>query len=173
MQQVYITKERTKSLNEDAKAIKRVEELCKCSISIDEDVVVIEGDAYGEFMAKNVIYAYGRGFDMIDAEKLLGEGTYFASIDLRQSFGNSKRIKQIKARVIGEKGRTKKYMEQVTGSKVSVYGDTVSFIGSNEAVAEAEAAVDALIEGRTHKTAYNKMEFMHRKNKEELHNPGF
>jgi ribosomal RNA assembly protein len=173
MQHVYITKERIRSLSRDRKELARVGKLCGCSLNIDDDVVHVEGDAYNEFMAKNIIYAYGRGFDMADAERLMDDRNYFASIDLRQSFGSEKRIKQVKARVIGENGRTKKYIEQVTGAKVSVYGDTVSFIGSNEAVSEAETAVNALIEGRTHKTAYEKMEAAHRRNKAAAHDVRF
>ena len=173
MQQVYITKERIKSLRENNAILKSVGALCKCTLSIEDDIVIVKGDAFDEFIAKNIIYAYGRGFDIIDAEALIEEGKYFASIDLRQAFGSDKRIKQVKARIIGEHGRTKKYMEQVSEAKISVYGDTVSFIGTNEGIAEAQAAVNALIEGRTHKTAYDKMEAMHRRNKEALRNPSF
>jgi ribosomal RNA assembly protein len=173
MQQVYIPKERIRGLREKKGILQELGRLCGCSLSIDDETVVVQGDAYDEFTAKNVIYAYGRGFDMVDAETLIDEGNYFGSIDLRQAFGSSKRIMQVKARIIGENGRTKRYIEQVSNVKISVYGDTVSFIGTNEAIAEAETAVSALIEGRTHKTAYEKMEAMHRRNKDAFHNPAF
>ncbi len=50
---------------------------------------------------------------------------------------------------------------------MSVYGDTVSFIGTIDEINEAETAVNTLIDGGTHRLAYTRMEAAHRKNKEE------
>ncbi len=90
---------------------------------------------------------------------------YFSSVDLGQFVSSDKRMKQVKARIIGEEGRTKRYIEDVSGAKMSVYGDTVSFIGTIEEINEAETAVNTLIEGGTHRLAYKRMEAAHRKNK--------
>ena len=49
---------------------------------------------------------------------------------------------------------------------ISVYGDTISIIGDITQIAEAETAINTIIDGGTHRLAYIKMEAMHRKNKE-------
>ena len=169
MQQVYIPSERIRKLRKDRKMLDALERICKCTIDVkEEDSIVINAqDGYGEFLARNVLFAFGRGFELLDAEKLLNDEYYFNSIDVGQILGSEKRVKQVKARIIGEDGRTKTYIESVSGAKLSIYGDTVSFIGTPSQVSEAETAVDILIHGGTHKVAYSRMETVHRKNKAE------
>ncbi len=174
MEQLYITSEKAKELKRDKSLVKSLEHLCSCKITIEgDDLIQIDGDAYGEFSAKGILFAYGRGFNMDTARKLVGDEYYFSSIDIGQVFGNEKRVHQMKARIIGEGGRTKTYIEEVSGAKLSVYGDTVSFIGSITQINEAETAVNTLLEGGTHKLAYARMEEAHRKNKRQQHDAHF
>lgn len=174
LQQVYIPKERIKKLKAEKELMSAVEKRTRCKIKIDdEDIVEISGDAYGEFNAKSVLQAFGRGFEMETACKLCDDNYYFNSIDLEQIFGSEKRLQQVKARIIGEAGKTKRYIESVSMAKISVYGNTVSLIGTIEEITEAKAAIDTLIEGGTHKLAYIRMEAAHRKNKEAMHKAGF
>ncbi len=173
MEQIYIPKERL-GLLRDRKTRTLLERICDCSISMESDEFVeITGSPYAEFIAKNVIFAFGRGFDVEAARLLLNEEYYFSSIDLKDALGGEKRIARIKGRVIGENGRTKRYIESVSAVKMSVYGDTVSFIGSTNEIKEAETAVNTLIEGGTHRLAYLRMEAAHRKNKSNATNPKF
>ncbi|MGI0135153.1 MAG: hypothetical protein ACREBW_09380 [Candidatus Micrarchaeaceae archaeon] len=174
VQQVYIPKERVKRLRAEKALLAEAERRTRCKIRLEEDDIVgIDGEAYGEFNARNVIQAFGRGFEMEAACKLCDENYYFNSIDLEQIFGSEKRILQVKARIIGERGKTKRYIESVSMAKISVYGNTVSLIGTIEEMTEAKAAIDTIIEGGTHKLAYIRMEAAHRKNKEEMHRAGF
>ncbi len=175
MQQVQITAERLKTLRKERGQLEQVERMCRCKIEMDPDGLIdIHGeDGYSEFVARNVLFAYGRGFEMRVAELLGKDDYYFATIDLGDLFGNQKRIRQMKARVIGEDGKTKTYIEGVSGVKISVYGDTVSFIGSQLQIEEAKTAVSTLLHGGTHKAAYAKMEAAHRKNKIKTHDATF
>ena len=50
---------------------------------------------------------------------------------------------------------------------ISIYGDTVSMIGDITQISEAETAINTIIDGGTHRTAYLRMEAMHRKNKQD------
>jgi ribosomal RNA assembly protein len=174
MQQIYIPHERIKKLKEHKELVTRIEKLCNCKLSFEEDdVVEAKGEAYAEYLARNIVYAWGRGFEMDVACKLADDNYYFSSIDLGQIISSDKRVKQVKARIIGEEGRTKRYIEEVSSAKISVYGDTVSFIGSIEEINEAETAVNTLIEGGTHRLAYTRMEAAHRKNKAEAKKASF
>ena len=173
MQLVYIPKERLKLLG-DKKTLEKVSKTCNCRLFVENgEAVRIEGSAYDEFVARNIVHAFGRGFDVDIACKLSNSDYYFSAIDLEQIFGNEKRIKQVKARIIGEEGRTKRYIEQVSSTKISVYGNTVGFIGKVEDIKEAEVAVNTLIDGGTHRLAYKKMETEHRKNVKSEKDAGF
>ncbi len=173
MEDIYIPRERLDILKSDKRLFRQMESICDCKIEIESDRLCLTGNAYSEFLAKNIVFAFGRGFDLNAARLLSDEDYYFSSIDLKHVLGSEKRVKQIKARIIGQSGRTKGYIENVSSAKISVYGDTVSFIGSVEEINEAETAVNTLIDGGTHKLAYLRMEAAHRKNKERAHSPGF
>lgn len=168
MQQLYITQERLKSLRSDPKITKEVEKVCKCKVTIEEDGMIEIGskDAVAEFNAKNILYAYGRGFEIETAVKLTNPEFYFKIIDLGQIESKAERRKQLKARIIGIGGKAKRYIEEVSMAHISVYGDTVSIIGDITQLSEAETAIYTIIDGGTHKMAYIRMEAMHRKNKE-------
>ena len=169
MQSVHIPIARVEKLREGKEPIARLSKVCNCKISIDrENVVFVEGeDTYLEYAARNVIFAFGRGFGMAVAERLLKDDYYFQIMDLRQLFGNKRRLQEIKARLIGTDGRTKRYIELVSSAKVAVYGDTVSIIGRITEIGEAEAAIKSIINGRGHRKAYTRMEAAHRRHVEE------
>ncbi|MCL5423675.1 MAG: KH domain-containing protein [Candidatus Marsarchaeota archaeon] len=172
MQEVYINAQRIKRMREMPEIVSTIEKRTKSKIEISptKDFVTIESnDAVMEFSAANIITAFGRGFDVQIALLLLSDDYYFSYIDLRQIFGNSSRLQQIKSRVIGENGRTKLYIESVSGAHLSIYGHTIGFIGMIEQINEAETAVRTLVEGGSHKLAYQRMEASHRKHKDYTH----
>jgi len=169
MQRVLIPNERIKLLKSDTGLAEKVEKLCKCKVSVSDEGIEISGEPLGEFSARNIIYAFGRGFDMQTACSLLDDDLYFSLIDLGQYFSSENRIHQVKARIIGENGKVKENIEHVSKVKMSVYGDTVSFIGTEREINEAETCVNALIDGESHRSAYRKMEAAHRKNREFAH----
>ncbi len=169
MQELYIPMERLAILKERKNMLAGLEKSLRCKINVDmHGGIGIEGEAFEEYLARNVLYAFGRGFDIKSAELLLDENYYFSHINITDYANSKNRIKIIKARLIGSEGRAKKYIETVSSAKVSIYGDTVSFIGSMEQIKEATAAVKTIIEGGSHKLAYRRMEATHRKNKTDI-----
>ena len=176
MEQLYIPAERMKSLKKDKRQLLQVGSKCRCRLAVTgDDAIEItskESNGYDEYTARNVLYAYGRGFELHTAELLASDDYYFETIDLEQ-LGNEKRVHQVKSRVIGESGKTKTYIENVSGAKISVYGNTISFIGSPTQIEEARTAVSILVEGGTHKVAYAKMEAAHRKNRDQRQDATF
>ncbi|MGB9732452.1 MAG: KH domain-containing protein [Candidatus Micrarchaeia archaeon] len=161
MQQILIPKKRAELLR---KYIDELESRLRCKIRIeDENEVVIEGEPYDEYIARGVITAFGRGFDIDNALKLLSDNYFFKSINLKEIFKNKDRIIMMEGRVIGKEGKSKKYIESVSGAQISIFGGTISLIGTNEEIAIAESAINVLIEGGTHKKAYRVMEAMRKK----------
>lgn len=166
MQQILIPSKRAKLLREDKQLFKNLEDLLGCKLSVRENTVVATGESLNEYNAKDAITAFGRGFSMGQVRRLLSDDYFFSSINLKEALGKDNRIRRIKARIIGSNGKTKEYIAEVSGASISVFGNTVSFIGTIDEIKMAEAAVKILIEGGTHKKAYRVMEGMRRRIKE-------
>ncbi|MGC8586915.1 MAG: KH domain-containing protein [Candidatus Micrarchaeia archaeon] len=157
MQHFLIPRERAKLLN--GKLLEELEKRLGCSIRIsDENAVTLDGDAYLEYNAKGVIFAFGRGFDAETSCKLLDDAHFLEVIDLKERIGDESRRKQIKARIIGRGGAAKTYIEKFSGTNISVYGDTVSIIGALDDIKVAKAAINAIAEGSMHRKAYTLMQ---------------
>ncbi|MCL5100760.1 MAG: hypothetical protein M1122_02300 [Candidatus Marsarchaeota archaeon] len=164
MEQIMIPHSRAAKL---ASILDEVRNAVGCEINItDSNTIVINGSSFGEYNAKNVILAFGRGFDINKAYKLLLEDYFFKYISLRDVLRNDAQIKRIKARIIGTDGKTKEYIEEVSGAYLSVYGDTIGIIGKIDEITMATSALQVLIEGGTHKKAYRVMEAARRKLRE-------
>ncbi|MCK4884145.1 MAG: RNA-processing protein, partial [Candidatus Diapherotrites archaeon] len=104
---------------------------------------------------KDVVKAIGRGFNPETALLLLNEEMYFDLIDLHNFVGHSKRsLETIKSRIIGSSGKVKTSIESESDAKISIYGKTVSIIGSAQSVATAKEAIELLAEGATHSSVY-------------------
>ena len=117
------------------------------------------------FRAKEVVTAIGRGFAPERAFRLVqDENALLEVIDLRELFGRSPSdIERIKGRVIGQEGKTRRIIEELTDADVSVYGHTVSIIAGAEEMDIAREAVRMLLKGRQHSSVYR---FLHAKRRE-------
>ena len=106
--------------------------------------------------AKDVITAIGRGFTPESAFRLVrDEDTIFDFIDLRAVFGRSDSdIKRVKGRIIGQEGKTRRTIEELSEADVVVYGHTVGIIGTFDQANVARAAIQMLIDGSTHQVVY-------------------
>jgi len=165
MEHILIPEKRAAVLR---RILPKASEALSCRIELsDGNEVVIDGEPYAEYNAKNVMQAFGRGFPMSTAYKLLDDGYFFKYINLKDVLRSEDQIRRIKARIIGREGRTKEYIQDVSGAAVSIYGNTVGLIGTNEEIDTAIGALQVLIEGGTHKKAYRIMESIRRKHREQ------
>jgi len=117
------------------------------------------------FKARDTVMAIGRGFSPKRAFALFNEDVFFKLIDLSSTVGrNPKDLKRIKARIIGEKGKTRRIIEETTGCVVSVYGDTVSIIGEPDDIEAGGEAVAMLTQGTLHSSVYRYLDrYAHKK----------
>jgi ribosomal RNA assembly protein len=112
-------------------------------------------DPSGALQAKDIVRAIGRGFSPERAFRLLSEDCSLDVIDLHDFFGkNEAEIRRIDGRIIGREGKTRRILEELTGTAISVSGHTISIIGGYEATAMAKDALEKLIKGRQHGTVY-------------------
>ncbi len=152
-------------------AKRHIEEKCGVNLEVDSESGSISvalrpetTDPTEIFKAERVILAIGRGFSPKRAYELLDEDVMLEILDLRDYLGKpGLAMQRIKSRIIGERGKTRKIMEETTGAKVSVYGHTVAIIGGPDGFQAAKEAVIMLIQGRRHRTVYR---FLHKKRQE-------
>ncbi len=92
-------------------------------------------DPSGALQAKDIVLAIGRGFSPERAFRLFSEDNTLDIIDLHDFFGkNEAEIRRVDGRIIGREGKTRRILEELTGTAISVSGHTVSIIGGYEAV---------------------------------------
>lgn len=117
------------------------------------------------FKAKEAVLAIGRGFSPEKARRLVtDEESILVVIDLRDYVGKSESdIKRLSGRIIGKEGRTRRLIEELTDTSVSVFGHTISVIGSIEEAEIARQAIEMFIRGRLHSSVYR---FLHAKRRE-------
>jgi len=154
------------------KVKKRIEKICSVSLTIDgqtgETVIKGIGDVENmlPFKAEEIVMAIGRGFSAENAMHLVHEEVSLHILDLRQFVGKSSaQIERIKSRIIGEGGRVRKNIEDLSGAKISVYGRTVALIGDGTQLRSAVNAITSISNGSTHGKVYNDLQESRRKQK--------
>jgi ribosomal RNA assembly protein len=118
------------------------------------------------FKAVEIVSAIAKGFSPERAYRLLGEEEVLQLVDLRDYAGKSANsLSRIKGRIIGEAGKSRKTIEEISGVYISVYGHTVGLIGTFEEIKLATEAVIMLSKGRSHANVYNILQEAKRKSK--------
>lgn len=108
---------------------------------------------------ENIIKAIGRGFSPEKAMRLLDDDADFFVFDIYDYVGKKdSHIKRLKSRVIGKEGKTKRVLEELTESKISVFGHTVSVISSMDRMNIVKKAIDMLFTGSKHASVYRFVE---------------
>jgi ribosomal RNA assembly protein len=147
--ELKITRERVAVLiGKNGEVKKSIESDTNTQIKVDSlegDIFIYGEDALGLYTAREVIRAIGRGFNPEIAKLLLKQDYVYESIGLNEYTGKSKNtLLRLKGRVIGKEGRTKKLIEELSESYISVYGKTVGIIGTAESASMAKRAVESL-----------------------------
>ena len=143
---------------------RRLEEITEIKVLIDSEtgeVTIDESGSKDAFLAikvRDIVSAIGRGFSEERAFRLLDEDSYFAVIDIKDYARTPARIAQMRARLIGTRGKTRRIVEDLTGADVSVYGHTVAIIADDVQLAIAQEAVEMLLRGSEHRTVYRFLE---------------
>ncbi|MBS3749228.1 MAG: RNA-processing protein [Candidatus Thermoplasmatota archaeon] len=111
------------------------------------------------FKVENIIKAIGRGFSPQQAFKLFHDDYDLFIFDIRDYVKKkSSHIHRVKARIIGTDGKTKRILEEITGSNISIYGHTISVIGDIIDIDITKKAIDKLLQGSKHATVYRYVE---------------
>lgn len=174
MQHVKVPQDRIGVLiGEGGETMREVEERAEVRLDIDSESgsVAIEeaGDPVTALVAPDIVKAIGRGFTPEAALSLLDHDLRtFDLIDLSDHTRNDNDLERKKGRIIGENGRTRELMEELSGADVVIYGTTVGIIGSPEEVEAVRRAVGMLVDGAPHGAVYSYLEEKHNELKNDV-----
>jgi len=139
----------------------QLETLTKTKLDIDSkegDVSIKGKEALGLYAAREIIKAISRGFNPEVAQLLIKQDYAFELINLSQYSKTKNDEKRLKGRVIGEKGKSRETIEDLTGAYISVYGKTIGIIGEITTVGLARKAIEFLLAGSPHAGVYQWLE---------------
>ena len=146
----------TKKLIEDRIQLKIDVDSEEGEISFDDNNVK---DPLLVLQIENIIRAIGRGFSPERAFRLFKDDVDFFIFDIHDYVGKKQtHIRRLKSRIIGKEGKTKRIIEGLTGSNISIYGHTISVISDFESMDVAKRAIDMLLSGSKHSTVYRLIE---------------
>ena len=136
----------------------------KIYVDSSNGTVIIEPEAsdvspYMVMKARDFVRAIAYGFSPEKAMRIIDEDAVLAVIDLHQYVGDApNHLQRVKGRIIGEKGKARRSIEEMTGTNISVYDHYVAIIGDYESAQVAKEAIEMLIQGRQHSTVYRFIE---------------
>ncbi len=140
---------------------KQIEHATKTRLSIDSDegdITIAGKDALLLYAAREIVRAIGRGFSPETAMQLLKQDYSLEIIQITDYASTPNDIQRLKGRIIGEEGKSRRTIEDMTGAEISVYGKTVALIGNFDALELSRRAVDSLLAGATHASVWRWLE---------------
>lgn len=172
MQHVKIPDDRIGVLiGRGGETMREIEERAEVRLDIDSESgnVRIEkvGDPVKGLKGPDIVRAIGRGFAPEDALRLLDDDMMmFEVIDIDAATRNKNDLRRQKGRLIGEGGRTRELMQELTGASVTIYGSTLATIGGPRQVEAVREAAEMILDGAPHGAVYS---FLERKRNELKH----
>jgi|TARA_B100002003_G_scaffold251033_1_gene292714 ribosomal RNA assembly protein len=135
----------------------------KLDIDSDEGDVTVSGeDALKLFVARELITAIGRGFNPNIALKLLKVDYVFELINLADIARNKNDMQRLKGRVIGQEGKSRRIIEELTECEICVYGKTIGLIGPVDMIGLGRKSVEMLLQGAMHASVFKFLESQRR-----------
>lgn len=167
MQHVKVPQDRIGVLiGEGGETLREIERRAEVRLDVDSEngSVAIEdvGDPVRAMVAPDIVRAIGRGFMPEAALSLLDHDLrMFELIDIDEATRNKNDLQRQKGRLIGENGRTRELMEELSGAEVVIYGTTLGIIGQPEEVQAVRRAVEMILDGAPHGAVYSFLERRH------------
>ena len=142
----------------------KIEKELGVEIDIDEDGEITifsteeQKDPLATWKARDIVRAIGRGFNPEKALKLISDDYVLEIIDITDYAHSDNAIRRLKGRVIGSGGKSRRYIEDLTDTDISVYGKTIAVLGEFEPVQIAIEAVSMILRGSSHAKMYKYLE---------------
>lgn len=161
--------EKTREIKKERTSL---EKKLNVKITIKGNDVTIEGEPFAEYEAARLISAIQFGFSAKKALTLLEEDTIFRVINIKD-FTRRKDMYEVRSRIIGKEGKTRKTVEEISGCFIIIKEDnTLGVIGSAESIDEATTAITNLIRGSKQANVYRFLERMNATKKKQVSDLG-
>lgn len=134
-------------------------------LSIKGKDLIISGKELDEYLAYKVISAIQANFPLNIALLLLDEDYMMEDIYIK-NVTRRKNVHEIRARIIGKKGKTLKTLTELSDCYIILHNNTVSLIGRAEEIESAIQAITSLIRGNKQSSVYAYLEKSKRLKKE-------
>ena len=166
MRSIRIPQDRVGTLigtkGETKKMLQRISGI-KIEVDTEGEVLIYDdaetADPLMALKIMDVIKAIGRGFSPERAFRLFEDDEYFEVIDLKEFVGGrNNQLTRIRGRLIGQNGKTRRIIEDLTGVEMTIYGNTVALIGSSVSMPVAKHAIELILNGSEHATVYRYLE---------------
>ena len=164
MQHVKVPDDRIGVLiGQGGETMREIEARAEVRLDIDSESgnVAIEkvGDPVKGLKGPDIVKAIGRGFAPAEALGLLDDDMMiFEIVDIGAATRNKRDLRRQKGRLIGEDGRTRELMEELTGASVTIYGSTLATIGGPKQVEAVREAAEMILDGAPHGAVYSMLE---------------
>ena len=146
-----------KRIKELQKEKERLEQRLKVKINIQGKKVTLEGDSFNEYEALMILEAMQFGFSAKKALTLMDEQIIFRKIPIK-NFTRRKNLTEVRGRIIGKEGKTKKTIENISGCDIAINENEIGIIGPAEEIEEATTAITNLIRGTKQANVYRFLE---------------
>ena len=159
-------------IGEGGETLRAIERRAEVRLDVDSESGSVRVESVGDpltaLTGPDIVKAIGRGFSPEAALTLLEDDLMlFELVDIEAAARNKNDLKRKKGRLIGEGGRTRQLMEELSGAEVVIYGSTVGIIGHPGQVDVVRTAVEMILEGAPHGTVYSYLERKHNEMKRE------
>ena len=138
---------------------RQIESMTNTKIKVDSKTgqVKISGESLEDVMvATNIVKAINLGFSPERALALLDTDMNLHVIDLYEYIRRDPNdLKRILGRIIGEKGKARRVIEETAEVYLSIYRHYVAIIGTFDGILMAKEAIKMLIEGAPHRAVYS------------------
>ncbi|MCX8159270.1 MAG: hypothetical protein N3D20_03240 [Candidatus Pacearchaeota archaeon] len=163
MEQIYIQRPK-----EILKNLPLLEKKLNAKITIKGKNLTIQSSSLNEYEAFQVFKAINFGFPIKKSLLLLNEDYQFVTIKIKSY--TKRRLTDIKARLIGKEGKTKRAIGNISGCDIIINEkeNAVGILGLTENVDATITAITSLIKGAKESNIYAFLERMNRLRKKEF-----
>ena len=142
-----------------------LEKKLEVKITIQGRKVTFSGDSLQEYEASIILDAISFGFSAKKALFLKDENMIFRIINIK-TFTRKKNLREVRARVIGKEGKTKKTIENISNCHLIIKDKEIGVICSSESIEKLTTALSSLVRGAKQANTYR---FLEKMNKNQRH----
>jgi len=161
MEEIYF-----KKINELRKNLKKLQKALKVKLTLSGRKLTIEGESLDEYEAVRVLDAMNFGFSAQKSLQLIESDMDFRIVHIKD-FTRKKNFEEIKSRLIGSKGQTKRIIEDISGCDIIIKDYTIGILGPSESIEAAVTATSNIIKGSKQTNMYKYLVRIKKERKEE------